>query len=131
MFALCCLVLWGLFGFLSKLASKGLGPWQMEVLFTFGALPLLVPAWIRGRRKRQSGRAGATFGILGGAVAALANLALFYAIRAGDVSVVVPLTALSPLVTFLLGAIVLKERMNRSQMVGVFCAIVAIVLLSM
>jgi transporter family protein len=125
-----CLVLWGLFGFLSKLASKELGPWQMQVLFTFGALPLIFPAWLRARGRMDQDRVGWAIGALTGALAALANLALFYAIRSGDVSIVAPLTALSPLVTFLLARLILKEKMNRTQNVGVACAVVAIVLLS-
>jgi bacterial/archaeal transporter family protein len=131
LFALSCLVLWGLFGFMSKLVSRDLGPWQMQVLFTFGALPLIVPAWLRARGKMDRDKAGWALAALTGALAALANLALFYAIRSGDVSIVTPFTALSPLVTFVLGRVILKERMNRSQNLGVACAVVAILLLSM
>jgi drug/metabolite transporter (DMT)-like permease len=122
--------LWGIFGFFSKLASRNLGPWQMQVLFTFGALPLILPALLRARGKMQRDPAGWALGALTGALAAMANLALFYAVRSGDISVVTPLTALSPLVTFLLGALILKERMTRSQNAGVACALVAIFLLA-
>lgn len=102
----------------------------MQVLFTFGALPLIVPAWLRARGKMDHDRVGWALGALTGALAALANLALFYAIRSGDVSIVTPFTALSPLVTFLLGRLILKETMNRTQNLGVACAVVAIVLLA-
>jgi uncharacterized membrane protein len=102
----------------------------MQVLFTFGALPLIVPAWFRARGRMDQDRIGWGLGALTGATAALANLALFHAMRDGDASVVTPLTALSPLVTFLLARLILKERMNRSQNLGVACAVVAIVLLS-
>lgn len=122
--------MWGLFGFLSKIASKDLGPWQMQVLFTFGALPLIIPAMLRVRGKLPRDYAAWAIGALTGALAALANLALFYAVRSGNISIVVPLTALSPLVTFLLAALVLKERTTRTQNIGVACALAAILLLS-
>jgi drug/metabolite transporter (DMT)-like permease len=122
--------LWGVFGFLSKLASKDLGPWQMQVLFTFGAAPLMVPALLRSQSGMSSDKVGWLIGALTGALAALSNLALFYAIRTGNISIVTPLTALSPLVTFILGALILKERPTRSQNLGVACALVAILLLS-
>ena len=102
----------------------------MQVLFTFGALPLMIPAWLRGGGAARQDRYGLALGALCGVLGALANLALFYAIRDGKISVVAPLTALSPVVTFVLGAWILKERINRLQLVGVLMALVAIVLLS-
>ena len=119
-----------MFGFLSKLASKDLGPWQMQVLFTFGAAPLIIPALLRSHRGMSGDKVGWAIGALTGALAALSNLALFYAIRSGHISIVTPLTALSPLVTFVLGALILRERPTRSQNLGVTCAIAAILLLS-
>jgi drug/metabolite transporter (DMT)-like permease len=122
--------LWGVFGFLSKLASKDLGPWQMQVLFTIGAAPLSVVALVRVRARTTRDKVGWAIGAFTGILAALSNLALFYAIRSGDVAIVAPLTALSPLVTFLLSTLILKERPTRLQNLGAACAITAIVLLS-
>jgi drug/metabolite transporter (DMT)-like permease len=122
--------LWGVFGFLSKLASKDLGPWQMQVLFTIGAAPLIGAALLRARGRMSHDKLGWAIGAFTGALAALSNLALFYAIRSGNISIVTPLTALSPLVTFILGAVILKERPTRAQNLGVACAIAAILLLS-
>jgi uncharacterized membrane protein len=103
----------------------------MQVLFTFGATLLILPAWLRGKRQvKRNHSAGLALGALSGVLASLANFWLFKAIHSGDVSVVVPMTALSPLVTFLLGAFILKEKMSRSQYVGVGLAIVAILMLS-
>jgi transporter family protein len=48
----------------------------------------------------------------------------------GAASIVVPLTALYPLVTVLLGYLFLGERLNPTQWLGVFLALVAAFLLS-
>ncbi len=102
----------------------------MQVLFIFGALPLIIPAWLRARNQMHGDKVGWVLATSTGALAALANLALFYAIRSGNLSIVTPLIALSPLVTFVLGRLILKERMNRSQNLGAGCAVIAIILLS-
>src|SRR5688572_4092203 len=102
----------------------------MQVLFTIGAAPLVIAALVKGRGRTSGDKLGWAIGASTGALTALSNLALFYAIRSGNISIVTPLTALAPLVTFVLGALVLKERPTRSQNLGVACAITAILLLS-
>jgi drug/metabolite transporter (DMT)-like permease len=102
----------------------------MQVLFTIGAAPLIVAAALRVRGGASRDKLGSAIGLLTGVLAAFSNLALFYAVRSGNISVVTPLTALSPLVTFILGALVLKERPTRLQNLGIACALVAILLLS-
>jgi transporter family protein len=48
----------------------------------------------------------------------------------GKASIVVPLTALYPIVVLLLGPLILKETITRLQGVGVLCALVSVFLLS-
>jgi len=103
----------------------------MQVLFTLGALPLLVPAVLRGRKGIGSDKLGVALGMVTGLVAALANVTYFSALERGQASIVAPVTALYPMVTFLLAGIILKERMNRFQYAGVVFAMGAIVLLSL
>jgi transporter family protein len=128
--ALMCLTSWGIFGFLSKISSKELLASQMQVLFTLGTLPLFVPAWLRAKTRLDRDKVGMGLGVTAGLLAALANLALFSALRQGEVSIVAPVTALYPLVTLALAALVLKEKMNRYQCTGVLLAVIAIFLLS-
>jgi transporter family protein len=130
-FAITCLVLWGIFGFLSKLGSGKLPPGHMQVLFTLGTLPLFIPACWRSRGSMRRDRAGAGIALPTGMIASVANLALFAAMRRGSASVVAPMTGLYPMVTFFLAAIVLRERMNRFQYLGAALAFVAILLLSL
>jgi transporter family protein len=61
----------------------------------------------------------------------VAGLMTFYqALEHGKVSVVVPLTAMYPLVTIILAVVVLKEELSPTQGIGVLLAIVAVVLIS-
>jgi len=64
-----------------------------------------------------------------GLTASVGNLALLLSLRnGGDVSIVLPLTGLFPLVTIFLAMLLLRERMNWIQGVGVVVALVAIYL---
>lgn len=62
----------------------------------------------------------------GGALDMLANLLYLIATRSGPLSVVVTLASLYPASTVLLARIVLHERLNARQWIGVGCALVAV-----
>lgn len=130
LYAVLCIFWWGLFGFLSKLGSENLPPGQVQILFTFGTLPVVIPAWA-GSGIRSGDRLGLTFGILTGVFAGIANLAVFAALERGKASLVQPISTLYPLVTVVLAVIVLKEKMNRLQVLGVILAVLAIWILSL
>jgi uncharacterized membrane protein len=69
----------------------------------------------------------AAFGV--GLTASLGNLALLLSLRnGGEASIVFPLTGLFPLVTIFLAMLVLRERMNWIQGLGIVLALVAIYL---
>jgi drug/metabolite transporter (DMT)-like permease len=51
-------------------------------------------------------------------------------VSASSLSEVVPISSLSPIVTVMLGWIVLKERASRTQLVALVLAMVGVVLLS-
>jgi transporter family protein len=67
-------------------------------------------------------------GILGGT----GNIAFFHAlVIGGKASIVIPATGLFPLVTVILAAIFLRERLGSLQKIGVVLALAAIYLLSL
>jgi transporter family protein len=129
------IVLWGVWGLVSKVASDGVDAYTNQLLYTVGLAPLLVfVGWTVWRqRDRREGRGKGIFwafltGILGG----VGNLAFFQAlVKGGKASVVAPVTALFPMVTVLLALIVLRERLGKRQWAGLGLAFVAIYLLSM
>jgi drug/metabolite transporter (DMT)-like permease len=68
--------------------------------------------------------------IVAGSLDMLANIAYLIAVREGALSVVATLTSLYPAGTVLLARIVLKERLNRWQSVGIICALAAVALIA-
>jgi drug/metabolite transporter (DMT)-like permease len=67
------------------------------------------------------------FVIAGGGLDMLANLLYMIATRSGPLSVVVTLASLYPASTVLLARIVLHERLNSRQLVGIVCAMIAVI----
>jgi bacterial/archaeal transporter family protein len=130
-YALLCIFWWGIFGFLSKIGSDKLPPGQVQIWFTFGTFPLLVPALLRSRVRVGTDKLGVTYGTLTGFLAGIGNLALFAALENGKASIVGPVTTLYPLVSVILAVIVLQERTNRWQFIGVILAVAAIFILSL
>lgn len=115
---------------LAKLASARLSVKQMQVLFTLGMLPLAAAALISMRGKLERDLRGAAYGVLNGVFTGLGLLAYDAAMSKGKASIVGPLTAMFPLVTVALAAVVLREKVNRIQAAGVVLALAAIFLLA-
>ena len=67
--------------------------------------------------------------VAGGILDMLANLLYLVASRYGPLSVVVTLSSLYPAATVLLARTVLRERLSATQVVGIACALVAVVLI--
>ena len=73
---------------------------------------------------------GMAYAFLTGVSGTVGFLFFLYSLGRGKASVVVTMTALYPLVTILLSLLILKERINLRQGVGLGMALVAMVLLS-
>lgn len=130
-YTLITVLLWGVWGFESKLLVDRTSPYTGQLLYTAGLIPpvamvLISPKRFSGKRRRLGFFFAFVTGLLGG----LGNVAFFIALAKGSASVIVPLTSLSPLVTVLVGVLVLKEKMRWFQYVGLVMALVAIYLLS-
>lgn len=128
--AVLCILWWGIWGFLTKLAAERMAPDTIQVLFTIGLLPLTAVVLFQLRGKPDTDRKGVLYGLLNGVVTVLGLLAYDAAMARGKASVISPITGLFPLITVLLAAIVLRERLNRVQAVGVALALGSIMLLS-
>lgn len=132
LYSLLTILLWGAWGALSKVVSDAVDTNTNQVFFALGLLPLIAIVLRSPRLKvgnsLRSGKAWAFFtGLLGGT----GNIAFFQALGdGGKASIVVPATALFPVVTVLLAVTVLRERLGKLQMVGLALTLVAIYLLS-
>jgi transporter family protein len=129
-YSLFCLFWWGVFGFLAKLGADRITPGHMQILFTVGMIPLVILAFVRNRRKVETDKFGVVYGVLNGVFAGLGGLAYFAAMGAGKASIVGPVTSLFPLLTVVLAVSLLRERMNRVQVLGIALALVSICILS-
>ena len=132
-YSILTLMLWGIWGALSKAVSDDIDAYTNQVFFGIGMIPLLLlvvfSPRLRGGVNRRSGIFYAFItGILGGT----GNIAFFRSLMSGGkASLVVPATSLSPLVTVLMGYFILKERLTGVQKAGFILALVAIYLLSL
>ena len=119
-----------------KVASTGVDAYMNQLLYTAGLAPLMVfVAWTVHRRTAQTkvriASQGVFWAFLTGILGGVGNIAFFQAlVKGGKASVVAPVTALFPMVTVLLALMFLKERLGRTQWLGLALAFAAIYLLS-
>lgn len=126
---------WGAWGAVSKIASDDIDANTNQILFTLGLLPLIAIAARSPKLLCGAGgvrRTGIGWAFLTGILGGTGNIAFFRAlVVGGEASVVVPVTALFPLVTVILALAFLRERLGRSQKIGLALALTAIFLISM
>jgi transporter family protein len=135
-FSLLTIVFWGAWGAVSKLASDGVDANTNQILFTLGLIPLMLIVLRSSRAPAASAapgrRAGMGWAFFTGVLGGTGNVAFFRALVAGgNASIVVPVTALFPLVTVVLAVLFLRERLGNAQKLGLVLALIAIYLLSM
>jgi transporter family protein len=124
-FSLLALGLWGVWGFLGKVAAQHL-PTSVTYLLAISG-HLAVVAYLLGRGIGPV--AWEPWGVgaaLGSGLAMAAGLLFFYeALGRGPAAVVVPLTALYPAVAVVLSCVFLQEALTLRQLTGLALALVA------
>ncbi len=130
-FAIIALLLWGLWGLFPKIASNYIGPKSVWIYEGIGVAVLAAIVLFSIGFKPEVHTKGIVFGILGGFAGAVGGLFFLYALSRGKASIVVPLTALYPLITVLLASVILKEPITLKQGIGIALALAAMVLLSL
>ncbi len=124
------ILLWGLWGFLSKIGADAASPFQMQILFTLGMLPVAGAMLLHAREKLDHNLGGITYGLLCGIATGSGTLGYYAALRHQSASVVTPVTGLFPILTVVLAFVLLRERLNKVQMGGMFLALMSVVILS-
>jgi drug/metabolite transporter (DMT)-like permease len=111
-----------------KLLGEGLSAKQSQALSTFGFLPVLLPLlWMCRGRLRSASRKGLLLALAGGVVSCLGNIPYYAAVGRGEkFATVISLAALAPLVTVMLALVILRERLNWKQGLGIALAMIAI-----
>jgi transporter family protein len=127
--ALVFVVASGLLGVMTKLALRELS-WQEVLIWTAVVYAVISLGLLAAGRDRLTANIGDWWGALSGGFAAGALVLLFVALEDGEVSQVVPVTASYPVVTLVLSALVLRERVSRARVGATFLVIAGVILLS-
>jgi transporter family protein len=129
-FSLLALGLWGVWGFLGKVASQYLPSSAVYLLTISGHLVVAAYLLVRGLGPVSWPPYGVGAALGSGIAMAVALLVFFKALARGPALVVVPLTALYPAVTVVLSWIFLREALTLRHLIGLGLALAAVWLLS-
>ncbi|PYX84718.1 MAG: hypothetical protein DMG70_05705 [Acidobacteria bacterium] len=122
---------WTGWAFTAKLGSKEIPPATMQFVSAFGFLLVGIVLFVVKKFQLSSSWRGGRYALLSGLFLGLGGIALYGAYRAsGNGSVVTAVTSLYPVVTVLFAVTFLREKLNKLQVLGIFFAAGAILLLS-
>jgi transporter family protein len=122
------LVTFGFWGFFPKLAVAYINPQSALIFQVLGGLFVGVVGLVLIGFKPETHPMGVLFALLTGITGVLGTLFYYAAASRGQISIVVSVTALYPLITILLAIAFLHESLTLKQIVGLCFAIGAIVL---
>jgi len=128
--SLIAMVCWGIWGLLSKMAIAQSNWHQVFVASSFVSLSTTLILYSYFRPAINVRSPGFLYAILAGAAGSMAVVAFYMALVRGNASIIVPLTALYPAITIILSYLILRERTTPTQTLGIFLAIIAILLIS-
>jgi transporter family protein len=129
-FAVATLFAWGVVGLLQKLSTNHISAESTLIGLVVGYV-VLEPAFYPGRAVFSFSKWNVAMALLAGLVNTLGAWALFAAMKSdGKASIVVPLTALYPLLVVLAAPFILRESITWLQVIGILCSLIAVVLLS-
>jgi transporter family protein len=129
-FSLLAVGLWGLWGFLSKLAALQLPTGAAYLMSVAGHLAVIGCLAATGGLAIPWQPAGLAAALGAGLCMAFGLLFFFRALAGGAASMVVPLTSLYPLITVVLSWAMLHEDFTLRRLGGVVLALAAVWLLS-
>ena len=129
-YSLACLLLWGLWGVVLKLAY-GSGNW-VQVYFASALSSFLVAltVFIISRPEIPLNRFTG-LALIAGVFGGLGYVAFIKALETGKASIVIPLTAIYPAITVVIALAFLNEKISFLKGLGIALAVVAAVLLSL
>ena len=120
----------GAWGFFPKLAVSYISPQSALVYQVIGGLFVGFIALALVNFKPETHPLGILYAFLTGITGVLGTLFYYAAASRGQISIVVSLTALYPLITILLAIIFLHESLVLKQYIGLCFALTAIILLA-
>ena len=124
------IVLWGLGSFFGKLATIKDIPSRVYFFEAMGTLATFTCFMLWKRHEIFHDFSINVYGLLMGISWGVGTVLFIVALKPAKLSVLVPLTAVYPIVTVVLSYIFLHERLETREMIGVILAIVSAVLLA-
>ncbi len=130
MYGVLCLLFWGLWGFVLKLAYSNLSWTETYFLSTLASFIVMLVVVSYYRAIPSSLNTYSVTALVAGVFGGAGYIFFVKALEHGKASVVIPLTALYPAVTAIIALIVLREKISLYQGIGIVLAIAAAILLS-
>lgn len=127
-FVILSFLMYGLWAFLPKIASKDLDPRTILIFEGIGTLAVVMVLFLIAGFKVPTHRTGTPVAIMAGSFGAVGSLLFLMALSKGNTSVVVTATALYPLMVIVLSSVFLKEHLEVRQIAGIVLALAAMVL---
>jgi transporter family protein len=127
--AVAALLLWGAWGLFQKLATNQMLPRTVYLVSAGGAITVVVVMLATSVFPLQVTARGILFAVLAGICSSLGGLLFLHAVSKGKALVVIPFTALYPLITIILSFTILKETIAAKQGLGIVLALISMVLL--
>jgi len=128
--AMTALLLWGVWGLFQKLATNQMPPRNVYLVGAGGAITVVLVMLASGGFPLQVNTRGILFAVLAGICSSLGGLLFLHAVSKGKASVVIPFTALYPLITIILSFTILRETITAKQGMGIVLALISMVLLA-
>ena len=124
------MVMFGAWGFFPKLAVNYVSPQSAVIYQVIGGLLVGTVALAMLNFKPETHPMGILYALLTGVAGVLGTFFYYAAASRGQISIVVSLTALYPVITILLAMIFLHETLVLRQAIGLCFAVAAILLLA-
>lgn len=124
------MVTFGAWGFFPKLAVNYISPQSALIYQVIGGMLVGLVGLAMLNFKPETHPMGILYALLTGITGVLGTLFYYFAASRGQISIVVSLTALYPLITIMLAIVFLHETLILKQVIGLCFAVAAIVLLA-
>jgi uncharacterized membrane protein len=123
---------WAGWPILLKIGSIEIPERHVLFLQTTGMVPVALLLLLRGSLRGPQNRVGVVYSLLNGVITGVGILCLLVAYRSGgNTSVVAVTTSLYPLITFVLAVPLLREKITRTQVLGVILATISITIFAL
>ncbi|WFO76395.1 EamA family transporter [Desulfurococcaceae archaeon MEX13E-LK6-19] len=130
-YALACLISWGLWGLLLKLAYRQLSWVETYFISSLASFTIALSVFLYYGGKIGFSKEAGIFAVLAGILGGVGYILFMKALETGKASVVLPLTALYPAITVILAMVVLGEKISITQAIGIVLALIAVILISL